>query len=135
MVVHVSGFKIRTNEYALLCDKKTFHARCVMVADKLEKFALIINTGRGKTSSNETSVSYNGGAQMACWRGALRLILGISPYLSEEGIFRIQNRTFFPFRATGREETVTNKQGRANSSSFLRLDQAFGPGILPEQSL
>ena len=38
VVLNVSEFKIRTNEYGPLCEKSTLHARYELVADKLEKF-------------------------------------------------------------------------------------------------
>ena len=48
MVLHVSEFKIRTNEYNPLCDKNAPHARCELVTDKLENFVRII---LGRSSS------------------------------------------------------------------------------------
>ena len=42
MVLHVSEFKIRTNEYNPLCDKITSHVQYELVTDKLEKFVWIV---------------------------------------------------------------------------------------------
>ena len=42
VILHVSEFKIRTNEYNPLCDKITSHVQYELVTDKLEKFVWIV---------------------------------------------------------------------------------------------